>query len=127
MSNMKRVLELIESMGSEASAESVYMRGVADGLAVSADVIEEVMAELAAQEAYDNLTDDAQFEDTVFEITTLDEDGEDAAMIGVTWNWSDAVETAILESALSDSLVMVKTVDSNTDRILFTKIFGGQF
>lgn len=126
MSNMKRVLETIANLKVGVSVEQAFLEGVYEGLDLSSELLDDLLADEVAQEASDYLMD-AQFEDTVFEIVTLDEDGEDAAMIGVTWNWSDAVETAILESALSDSLVMVKTVDSNTDRILFTKIFGGQF
>lgn len=125
--SMNRVLDRIEELSTGVSAEQMFLEGYASCLDDVTEILEDELAEAYALNSQDNLMEEEQFEDTMFEVVTLDEDGEDAAMIGVTWNLLDAAETAILESSLSGALVMVKTVDTNTNRVLFTKIYGGQF
>jgi hypothetical protein len=118
-------VEALEALAKGLDYEITFIDGVAAGLGVAQEAVEYALAEAYAQEACDCRTE-PMFEDAMYEVAVLDEDGDDASLIGFFFDRDEAVDVAKEEAYESGSLVMFRILNDEND-VVFCRIFGGEF
>jgi hypothetical protein len=132
---MERIsIELLEGVRDGVGESLAFVDGVAAGLGWARDAVEDALAEVYALQAQDAVDLQVQdypaldgFEDVMYEVAVLDEDGDDAYLMGVFFEEGEASAVASREAYESGSLVMLRVLSGDEEEVVGTMVFGGEF